>query len=181
MSGDGHTLSRIFRYNLINSLVDSLVNLGHGLTARKFTQVRRMIPVVGKLRILLSNVGEQLILDLSHVDLQQPIHGLDGEIMEPVNGLCSLVCPDQRTGIDCVQGLIAKSQGEQLQLFLPHLADRCIKPALEPSGEIPCRLTMADNVQGGHHGRTPPVSSDRLLIPFSSIYLDRPSAILMGA
>ena len=89
--------------------------------------------------------------------------------MEPVDGFRRTVGTDKGACVDRVQVLVAKPKGQKFQLLFPGFTDGGIEAALESAGQVPRRLTVPDNIQGGHQGRTPPVNSDRDLIPFSSM------------
>ena len=112
-------LSRVFLHNALDGLPNPFIDLGHGLPAGEHAQVRGVVPVVGKLGVFLRDFGKGLILDFPYIHLQQALILADGQAVEFVHRLRRAVGPDKRAGVDGVQMLVAKAQGQQFQLLLP--------------------------------------------------------------
>ncbi len=116
---------------------------------------------MGCLRKFFPYLRQWQVFHLPHIDFHKAVVLLNGKAMKFVDGFRCAVGTGQGAGVDGVQMHVPKPQSKQVQLLFPRLAHCRVITALKPAGQVSHRLAVTDHIQGGHHGFTPPVNSER--------------------
>ncbi|MPM65369.1 hypothetical protein SDC9_112264 [bioreactor metagenome] len=122
----------------------------HGLSAPHVPQVGPGGEQAQLLRLLNADLAPGLFLPLTHADLPQVFPLLNGQVLRVGNGPGGNTGAGQIAGIHRVDLLIPEALRQSGNLLIPPVRDDAVTLALGNAVQVPLRLSVADQIQGGH-------------------------------